>query len=373
MKKWKIITAALAMLALPVFVWAGVANAQRFAATIPEGEVVDSSLYSTGQDVDINGTINGDIYCAGQTVYIDATVNGDVICAGQTVTVKGQINGNIRVAGQTVAVDAQVERSLTVAAQSFSLDNSSVIKSDATITGGTINLKGSVERDVAVSGGDVSLKGTIGRNVEAGVGTLNLEPGAVIGGNLNYTSEEEAYMPNGIEIAGEVTRHAPEKSDGAVLWGISTGVYLYAMAFFLLLGLLIVLFFPQAVRRTGEVARKHFGKTILTGFLAGLIVPIASFALAVTFIGLPLALMLMLAWGLLMVVTLPIAAYFYAKLLFRKVKNVVALTIIGTLILVTLLFVPFVGLIVAIVSFWIGSGAILIAIKQGIPKPDYKS
>lgn len=373
MKKWKIITAALAMLALPVFAWVGVANAQRFSATVGEGEIVDSSLYSAGKDIDINGTINGDIYCAGQNVRIDATVNGDVICAGQSVTVKGQINGNIRVAGQTVSVDAQVERSLTVAAQSFSLDSAAVIKSDATLTGDALNIKGSVERDVVISASDVSLKGTVGRNVEAGVGMLKVEPGAVIGGNLSYTSEKDAYLPNGIEIAGEVTKHAPEQSSSDMLWGISTGVYLYTLASLLLIGLIIVLFFPQAVRRTGEIARKHFGKVLLTGFLASIIVPIVIFALAMTFVGLPLALMLAIMWMLFAVLTIPMAGYFYARLLFRKVKNTVALMVIGSLIVVTLLFVPFVGLAVFFLSMWIGAGAMLVAIKKGMPKAEYRA
>lgn len=372
MKKLKLITIALALMVLPVFAWVGIAGAQRFSSNVGEDEYVDSSLYSTGQDVDIRGTINGDVFCAGQNVRIDATVHGDVICGGQNVTIKGQVNGNIRAAGQTVTVDAQVERSLTAAAQSFFLDSSANIRNDATITGDTLNINGTIGRDATISASEVNLKGDVGRNVEAGVGMLNLVEGAVIGGDLNYTSKNDAYLPNGIQIAGEVNKHVPEKADGTVLWGISAGVYLYTLAVFLLLGLLIVLFFPQAVRRTGDVARKHFGKTLLTGFLASIIVPIVSVALGVTFIGLPLAIMLIVVLGLIMVATIPIAAYFYAKLLFKKVKNTVGLMVIGTLILVTLLFVPFVGFALAIVSFWIGFGAILLAIKRALPKPDYK-
>lgn len=357
---------------LPVFAWVGIAGAAAFNANVGENEFVDSSLYSAGQDIDIRGTINGDVYCAGQNVRIDAIVHGDVICGGQNVTIKGQINGNIRVAGQSVTIDAQVERSLTVAAQSFSLDSSANVKNDATLTGETLNVKGAIGRDAVISATNVNLKGTIGRNVEAGVGMISLDEGAVIGGNLNYTSEKDAYLPNGIQIGGEVNKYAPQKSDDAMLWGISTGLYLYTLAAFLLIGLLAVLFFPQAVRRTGEVARKHFGKTLLTGFLAGLIVPVVLFALAVTFVGLPLAIMIGIAWALFAVATIPMAAYFYAKLLFKKIKNTVALMVIGNLILITLLFVPYLGFVLLIISFWIGSGAMLIAIKKGLPKPDYK-
>lgn len=373
MKKWKIILAAMAIMVLPAVVWVGVASAQRFASTVGEGEIVDSSLYSVGQNVDINGTINGDVYCAGQTVNINATVNGDVLCTGQTVTIKGQINGSIRVAGQTVSVDAQVDRSLTVAAQTFSLDNEATIASDATLTGNTINLKGNIGRDAVISAANVSLKGDIGRNVETAVDKLSIEPGAVVGGNLNYTSNNEAYFPNGITISGEVQRHTPEKADGTILWGLSTGLYIYTLAAFLLIGLIVVLFFPNAVSRVSQVARKHFGKALLTGFLAGIIVPIATFALAVTFVGMPLALMIVVAWMLFTVLTIPMAAYFYAKLMFRKLKNAVAVMIIGTLILVTLLFVPIVGWILLAVSFWTGAGAMLLAAKAGIPKPNYKA
>lgn len=374
-KKWNIIIATLALVALPALAWVGIAGAQRFSATVEEGEVVDSSLYSAGQNVDINGTINGDVFCAGQTVRIDATVRGDVICAGQNVSIKGKIDGNIRVAGQTVTIDAQVDRSMTVAGQTVSFDADAVVNRDATVTASSVNLKGKIGRDAVLGGSEIMLRGEVGRDVEASAPKVDMFSGARIGGNLTYTSEKDASIPPGVNIIGEVTHNPVEEQRQASSswWGVSVGAYLYFLAALLAIGLALVLFFPQAVRKTSDLAQKHLGKTILIGFVAGLAVPVVVFSLAITFVGLPLAIILMLSWMVLMVLSLPVAGYYLAGVLFKKLKHSVAAMLVGTAILVTLFFIPFVGFVFALAAYWIGSGALLLAIKRHMPKPVYKA
>lgn len=378
MKKFKILFVALLAIALPTFIGVGVASAQNFSTTVNTGDVIDSTLYSAGQDITIKGTINGDVFCAGQNIQIDATVHGDVICGGQTVVIKGQIDGDIRAAGQTVIVGADVAHNVTIAGQSVLFEDTAKVEGDATLTGNSLNLDGMIGRDVLLTGAMTTLNGSIGRNLETYGETLVINNAATIGGTLNYTSNNEAQIATGAQITGEVTRHTPEKpaaAEGpseATLWGISIGFYLYMLAGMLLLGLLLALFLPQAVRRTGQIAFKKFGITLLTGFLAGLVVPAICIALAVTFVGIPLAFMIMIAWMLIGVIALPLAAHFYATLIFRKLKNTVGLMAIGVVLLVTVLFIPFIGWALAIISFWIGTGSLLIAIKQALPKPDYK-
>ena len=90
----------LALLAIvPVMAWTSVANAQRFASNVEEGQKVHSSLYSSGKTIDIRGEIFGDVFCAGQTVNIDAIVQADILCAGVDVRISGKVDGDIRVAG----------------------------------------------------------------------------------------------------------------------------------------------------------------------------------------------------------------------------------------------------------------------------------
>jgi hypothetical protein len=370
MGRIKFIIAGLAVMLVPVFVWAGVAGAQRFSASVDEGEVVNSSLYSAGQNVDINGTINGDVFCAGQNVRIDATVQGDIICAGQSVTIKGSVEGDIRVAGQTVSIDANVARSLTVAAQTFSLDADARVGGDATLMGDTFNIKGGIGRDAVLGGTTVMLSGTVGRNVEATVQHADVRANTQIGGNLIYTSDNDAAIATGAKIAGEVTHRTPE-TQTETFAGIGMGVYLYFLAAFLLIALVLVLLFPQAVRKTNDIAHRGFGKTLLVGFLSGFAVPLAAFALAITFVGLPLAIVLLMLWGVLIALSVPIAGYFLIRLVFKRGRNTVLVTLAGTAVAVTLCFVPFLGFFVSLFVYWIGAGALLLALRRHVPSPEY--
>lgn len=371
MKIFKIAAAVFALAALPVFAWVGIVGAQEFKNIVGDGEVIDSTLYSTGRNVDINGTINGDVFCAGQNVRIDAKVAGDVICAGQNVTIKGEVDGDIRVAGQVVTVDANISRSITVMAQSFSLDADAVVGADATLAGDSINLKGQIDRDLLASGSEVLLSGMIGRNAKLEAPTVDVRSSAHIVGTLTYTSENDANIASGAKIVGGVVREMPEAKEQS-FWGLSTAAYLYFLAAVLLIGLAVALFFPQAVRRTNKVAHKHLGKTLLVGLLAGFAIPIVAFLLAVTFVGLPLAIMMVMLWGVLIALTIPVAGYWLAGILFKKLKNTVLVMLIGTAILLTLCFLPYVGFFVALFAYWIGSGAMLIALKEHMPKPVYK-
>ncbi|HEX9153644.1 MAG TPA: polymer-forming cytoskeletal protein, partial [Candidatus Saccharimonadales bacterium] len=95
MKRFRWVIGTLLLAVVPVLAWVSVADAQRFSTNVDQGQTVDSSLFSTGKEIEINGTINGDIFCAGQNIKINATVHGDVICAGQDVTIDGKIDGDV--------------------------------------------------------------------------------------------------------------------------------------------------------------------------------------------------------------------------------------------------------------------------------------
>lgn len=371
MKRWKIGLTALAVMALPMFAWAGLASAQRFSATVGEGETVDSSLYSAGRTVDINGTVHGDIFCAGMNVTINATVRGDVICAGQNVTVKGKVEGDVRLAGQTVSIDADIARNVTVMAQAFSFDADSRAGGDVTAAGDTANIKGQVGRDLLVSSSSFTLNGAVGRHVDATSQKVEMLTNARVDGNFTYTSSSAATIPPGANIRGEVTQKTPEQYERS--GGSSIGMYLYFLAAFLLIALVVILFFPQAVRKTVGVAHRHLGKALLAGFIAGIALPVALFALAVTFVGIPLAFMLLIAWVGLTMVSGPIAAYWLGRTLFKRIKNSVAVMLLGATLLFALSILPFVGFIVMLIAYWLGSGAALLTLKRHMPRPDYKA
>ena len=77
MKRKSLIVAAISGI-LSLFIFGGVARAQAVRSaenvTVPKNQVINSMLYSTGTDIKIEGTINGDLFCFGQNITISGIV-----------------------------------------------------------------------------------------------------------------------------------------------------------------------------------------------------------------------------------------------------------------------------------------------------------
>lgn len=352
-----------------------VEHAQSFQATLSKADTINSTLYSSGKTIDIAGTVNGDVFCAGQTVTVSGTVHGDVICAGQTVDISGTVDGDIRAAGQTVTVSGTVSRNLTVAAQTFQYNNGAEVKGDATITAADSTLAGSIGRDVVIGGSTVSLKGTVGRNVRASAEKLSASNGAVVSGNLEYTSSKGADIATGATVAGKVTHHVPEqhkekRHDGSI-FGFGFVWFLYVLIASLLIAMALVLLAPGVLHRTAQQATDHLGKTMLVGLVAGVVVPIVIISLMVSIVGIPLALLALLTWMLIFFISGPVAGYYLGSMVLSKSHNPVVIMALGGTLLVVLYFIPFIGFLAIILASLIGTGAILLELKRRYHRPVY--
>lgn len=366
MKKMKFMFGALALAFISGLTWVGVANAQHFATSTETDQIIHSSVYSADKEVTIKGTIYGDVFCAGQKVVVDATVYGDVICAGMDVTISGKVEGNVRTAGQFVALKAAVSKSATVTAMNFMLDSTGSIGQDLTASGDQVKINGTVQRDVVVGATQTILSSQVGRNVTTDSQTVELKEGAKIAGELRYTSERDAVINQNAVVKGETKHvvpevHKEEKGKG----GFNVVMYIFALFSVTLIGLLLAALFPRFMQKTSGAIMASAPKAVLTGFIGGLLSIVLFIALLITLIGIPLAFILFLAGLVGAILSGPIVAYWIGRLIFRSKQGVSPLLIalVGGPILVTLCYLPWVGWLFQIASYWFGLGALLLAIK----------
>jgi cytoskeletal protein CcmA (bactofilin family) len=362
MKQLKWAVGLLLLAIVPVLAFANLASAQKFSSTVDKGQTVNSTLYSTGKDVEINGTINGDVFCAGQTVRVDATVHGDVICAGQDVTISGKIDGNVRVAGQTVSMDASVGRSATVAAMTFSLDAPAKVGQDLTATGSSLNIKGMVTRDVVASGNEVILNGPIGRNAKVSSASVHLRDSAVVAGNLEYTSSNKLAQDKGATVKGSTKQVTPTQHKRGYHFNVL--FYLFALSSLLLISLVLAYCFPNVLRKNAKHLSANFTKSLLVGLIASFLFPAIALGLCLTLVGMPLAVVMLLGWLLLVALSGPIVAYYVGERILKKRDNLYGVVALGSLVLVTAYFVPLIGILVLMLAYWLGTGALLLSIKE---------
>ena len=364
----------LLMFLLSGIAWVKITHAQSFLEQTGSSQVINSSLYSAGQNVDVEGTVNGDVYCAGQNVTIDATVHGDVICAGQTVTVDGHIDGSVRVAAQTFTDGAKIGHSLSVITQNTTITKTAIVDEDATFAGQQATINGTIGRDIAAASSTFSLNGKVGRNVKFTGTSLSLLSSASVAGNLDYNSQESASIASSAKVHGNIshTKPAVKKESNRATFASWAESFMYFFAAMLLFGAILTLLAPQAVRALAEEPQKHLGRALLNGLGLFVLEPIVIVGLVASVIGIPLAFICVVLFLLLAAFTIPVTAFYIGEIIMSSKAHAILTMTVGTFALTLLLVIPVVGVFVAIASFFIGLGGIVLAVRKYLPSPVYK-
>lgn len=355
--------------------FAGVASAQTFKTgsntTVAGTEVINSAAYLSGNTVDVAGTVNGDLYCAGQTVNISGTVNGDVFCAGQTVTFSGTVSGSIRLAGQTVITSGKAA-SATIMAQTVTLADNTNITQD--LNGGastiTIAKQAVVGRDIAYGAATMVVNGTVGRDIKTDVEQLTLGGGATVGGNIAYTSVNAIAKAPDATVSGTVNQTVPkEQANKSFSFGIASSLFfaMYLFVAVLLILIVLVLLFPGVYKESAARVGNSPWVTLLIGFIAVIAAPIVLISIAITIIGIPLALTLGLMWLVIVMLSGSFSAFYVGSLLLKE-KGPLLTMLSGGALLMVLYLLPILGFFVAVIATMLGVGIILRELMRRAPK-----
>ena len=314
-----------------------------------ENDGTGPQFYS-GLNIDVQDDVSGDVYASGQSITISGNVTGDVIAAGQTINITGNVDGNVRLAGQDVTISGEVARSGTIFAATINVTNS-----------------GLFGEDLVGAAGDIAINGAVGRDVEVGVGNLTI--GGTVGGNLTYSSDEEANI-SADAVSGTVERIAPEPEQepslGEKFVGWLLGL-LYALVALSLITVLAGWLFPRLLHRVTDKLLPQPWKALLVGFVASIAVPLVLVLLLATVIGAPLALAGLLVWITLTLATFVFGAYYIGRLVFRGNQHPVVKALVGGLILIVALHIPWLNVLVWLAMVFFGLGAQLLAIYDRRP------
>jgi hypothetical protein len=331
--------------------------------------VTNHSVYKAGNTVTVNGIVNGDIFCAGQTITIDATVNGDVLCAGQDINIQGRISGNVRLVGQTVNVGAAVAGSASVAGQSITIENGASIGRDLSLVAETATVSGGVARDVSGAINTATLNASVGRNVSLRVRHLTLGGSANIQGDLNYTSPSKLQQSSGAKVFGTTTYHVAQmthRNSSGLIW--AKVFWMFAIMVF---GVVLLALFPRLFDFWNPAWGPDFWWALLIGFVAMFAVPVISFVLMLTLVGIPLGIIVILLWIVAGFVAMALAAYFLGTQIVPQLHPILII-LVGGAILGIVQLIPVLGWVIGFVAYWVGSGILLRGLKQHYVRPSYE-
>lgn len=183
-------------------------------AVVVSGEAIDDDLYLSGSSVRVDGLVNGNVFAAGQSVSIEGTVTGSVFAAAQNVLIGGHVGGSVVAVGQSVHSNASVGRDLVAAGSQVTVAEEGSVANDLAMAGAQALVAGPVGRNVWASGSGVSLDAAVGGDLNAQAEQLSLGRGAVVEGDMTYTSARDAALAPGASVKGRTVHRLPEKEEG---------------------------------------------------------------------------------------------------------------------------------------------------------------
>lgn len=421
---------------------------------VKSGVTINDDLLLSGATVQMDGTVNGILVATGNSVVINGPVNGDLIALGQTVTLteNAAISGNVFTLAQIVTMDGKVTGSLAAASMSMTSGKTSTIQNNlyyggyslAQMKGSTTGrdiraavyqaiLEGETGQDAVVYGEAVEVSGNIGRNAEFIVGNpasdaqtsspympnsgitrylkpgLRVNPMAVIGGVMNYTSKVNQASQIEATPAGGIVFHTPVPSEAEKQAEqttpapvVTTFSFLSTLSGFagnlislLLIGALLLWKFPSLLEQNVATAKEKPWASMLYGMITiivgyfGLFLLLPVIILVSIIIGFitigalsgPTAAIGLSAWATVFAVfslavfqvSKVIVAYLAGKWLFDRLapastSNVWPM-VIGVFIYALLCVIPLFSLLLEIVVVLLGVGAMWLVFKDKTARP----
>lgn len=291
-----------------------------------------------GPDERVNG-----LTATGGTVVVQGTVDGDLTAFAGTVVIaeNGTVTGQVRVYAGNVRIGGTVGTNVVAYAGSVTVTDGALVKGTLAAGSGQVVLAGTVRGDATLSG------------------NVTLAPSAQVGGDLIY---DGTLHDRGGRVDGEIR----QASDLALLPDVP-GLLLsaYLLLADALLGALLLVAFPRFSFGAANTAHAEPGRSAVAGILAIVAVPLACVLLAVTVVGIPLALIGLVAFLTMLWVGTVLGRFAVGSWLLSYVDEdrPWAALALGLVVVALLAQVPYLGPLVRAVVALLGVGVLALGVR----------
>lgn len=337
------------------------------SVTIEQSAIKPGSVYVAGNNITINATVDGSLYCAGGHITVNGSVHGDINCAGQDITINGSVQGSVKLAGGTLSLGNKVGSDVSLFGQTATVRSNATVAGDINAGVQNLTIDGTVTRSVVAGVQSLNMNGKVGSMNIVDAQNLSLGKNARVSGDLNYQSEDELKLDSN-KIGGAVHYHKPQPRHQV------NPLHTLALVFatFAVTALILTLAAPRWVDRSAGIAKAKFGYVMLFGVLGVFTMPVLAVVLALTVVGLPLALMMILAWLLLLMLSGTFFAYFIGALILPRVANILVRLFVGLVATAALLVIPYsIGAFSILIMLIMGTGIILTTLLHNYQPPRY--
>ncbi|HKQ76875.1 MAG TPA: hypothetical protein VJ810_24480 [Blastocatellia bacterium] len=203
----------------------------------------------------------------------------------------------------------------------------------------------------------------VGGSAQVRSGSLKVLPGAVIRGDLIAYGPTPPEISPGAQVLGRVEYH-PEGASGG--WSLAPWLWQWLFMFLalLILGAAIIALSSWWTRRVAEKMARQPGYAMLAGLAGLILIPLICVLLAITVIGVPLAIVLFALYCAALLLSGVFVSYLVGGWLLRRLKrpetSLYVRLAVGALVVAFFALLPWIGWVVQALVLMIGLGALLL-------------
>jgi cytoskeletal protein CcmA (bactofilin family) len=301
-------------------------------------QAVSGSVHTIAKDVNINATVGNSVYAAGDRVSLNADVVQDVLVVGQAITIRSNISGDLRGAGDAIEIDGMVAGDIQLAGQSIILN--APVHGSATFATDDLSFGPAARID-----GDLILYGKHGTRFD--IPARVIDPERVIYRASNQMIDNEFIEPVG-------------KNLGTLGLGI-----FYELLVAILVTSIIVIIANNASHNAYNRAWSGVWSSLGYGFVGLALLSGGVIVTAVTFIGIPVSILLIAATIIVTIVGYWMGSYFIGARIWLAARGelpssvvmIILTATLGALCAELISAIPFIGwwLTIAITVFGVGA------------------
>jgi len=323
----------------------------------------------SGDSLEINGEIKGDLIVWSGRVIVNGRIDGSILGAvWDKLVINGEVLGHVRGLANEMRVNGKVDGSITTASAVFNTSSHSLIGKGLLGIFSKLDLRGTVNGPVDVKSVPLTqISGRINGNIKAQGVPVTWQAPLEINGTINDYSgvTNDPSKIKGITLKGKYFLHQPQESNSD-----SSGVIrLISIVWFigsLLASLILYRLFPRTLWTITEPTSGNFRRSIISGLVSIIGIPILMLILVLTVVGIPLAVLLGLVYGMLLFFFgIPINLWF-GRLIFKSRFHPSLMIIFAGILLMLISFIPVINMAFLLVFLLLGSGMMIGNIRPQI-------
>lgn len=351
---------------------------------------VYDDLYITGGTLTINAPVYGDLVVAGGTITINDSITGDLAITGGNISINGYVGDDIRCAGGEIRLKGNVGGDFVIAGGKIYIDNSAVINGDVMAGAGNLLMNGTVNGNLKAGIGELDMNGSVGKNMDCRGEKIRIN-GSVsgksiiaaqelnIGTTASFNSDVRYWADDKNVDFGQSVKNGKAVYDSSLvmerehwyLLGFSAFMFAFwylAVAFIFIV--LIQYLFRTTMKTAAYKAFDSTGRSLGYGVLFFIAVPIAIVILTITIVGIPVALILLLAYIILALLTTIISSVVVANWFSnRNQRNwsngkMSFIALLAFIVLKIVSAIPFMGWLLMFVIAAIAFGSIILSMNR---------